>query len=372
VLFCIDAMIHGGTEKQLAELIRRLDRRCVVPHLCTLKPSTMDVAALRCETIELGFHSFRRASVVNEVKRLRQFLRTHNIDIVHTFFQDPTIMGLLASLAGGARKRVAAFRDLGFWRTPRTALQMKLAYAWFDGFVANSRAIARWAERTYRIRSDRIEVIYNGVSPGEMRPRTRRWAPPIVGTVANLNRQVKRVDLFVKAAALVAGDRPDVRFVVVGDGPLRPSLVDLARSLGLSGRIEFVGSVTDPADLIAEFDVGVICSDSEGFSNAILEFMVAGVPAVARRVGGNVELVEPGVTGVLVDGGDPRGFARSILELLQDDAVRRRMGETAKRTTLAKYGWDRCIRAHEVYYRRLLGWEDDPAGCESGAGPRRA
>lgn len=363
VLFCIDAMIHGGTEKQLAELIRRLDRTRVVPHLCTLKPSTMDLAALPCETIELSFRSFGRASVVREVRRLRRFLGAHDIDIVHTFFQDSTIMGLLASLAGGARKRVAAFRDLGFWRTPRTALQMRLAYAWFDGFVANSHAIARWAERTYRIPARRIEVIYNGVSPRGRVPGARRLAAPIVGTVANLNRHVKRVDLFVEAAALVGRDRPDVRFVVVGDGPLRPGLVELARTRGLGERIEFVGSISDPAELVAEFDVGVMCSDSEGFSNAILEFMAAGVPVVARRVGGNVELVEPGVTGALVDGGDPGVVARSILELLRDDATRRRMGEAARRTVLERYGWDRCVRAHEVYYWRLLGGDGDSAGC---------
>lgn len=362
VLFCIDAMIHGGTEKQLAGLIRRFDRDRVVPFLCTLKPSKIDLGTLPCETIELGFRSFGRARVVEEIRRLRRFLWAREIDVLHTFFQDPTVLGLLASLAGGARTRVAALRDLGFWRTPRTTLQMRLVYLAFDGFVANSRAIARWAARTYHISADRIEVIYNGVAVGDDPPAHGRPAMPIVGTVANLDRPVKRVDLFVEAAVLVARQAPDVRFVVVGDGPLRPGLVELAHRRGLGRRIEFVGSVSDPADLIARFDVGVMCSDSEGFSNAILEFMAAGVPTVARRVDGNIELVEPGVTGLLVDSGEPSEVAGAILALLGDEGSRRRMGEAARRRAREAYAWERCVGAHEAYYRRLLDGPGRPTG----------
>jgi glycosyltransferase involved in cell wall biosynthesis len=358
VLFCIDSMIHGGTEKQLAGLIRRFDRERVVPYLCTLKPSAIDLSALPCQTLELGFRSFGRLDAVGAARRLRHFLRAHDIDIVHTFFQDATIMGLLGSLGRGASRRVAAFRDLGFWRTRRKALQMKLAYAWFDGFVANSRAIAHWAARAYRIPPARIEVIYNGVSVPGRWAAARPPATPTVGTVANLDRPVKRVDLFIEAAALVAREIDDVRFIVVGDGPLRPGLVELARTRGLGDRIEFVGAVADPAGLVAGFDVGVMCSDSEGFSNAILEFMAAGVPTVARRVDGNIELVESGVTGLLVDSGDPRAIAGAILELLRDDVRRRCMGEAARRGVQERYGWDRCVRAHEAFYRRLLSGED--------------
>lgn len=361
VLFCIDSMIHGGTEKQLAGLIRRFDRQRVLPFLCTLKPSKIDLAILACETIELGFQSFRHVGVVHEVWRLRRFVREHHIDVVHTFFQDATVLGLLASVASGVRKRVAAFRDLGFWRTRRTALQMRLAYGWFDGFVANSQAIAQWAARSYRIPAERIEVIYNGVAVANERPAHERPAVPIVGTVANLDRPVKRVDLFVEAAALVARDVRDVRFVVVGDGPLRPGLVELARARGLGDRVEFVGSMADPSEIVARFDVGVMCSDSEGFSNAILEFMVAGVPTVARRVAGNIELVESGVTGVLVDSAEPSDVARAILTLLRDEGARRRMGETARRRARETYTWDRCVRAYEAYYRQLLGGNEETA-----------
>lgn len=354
VLFCIDAMIHGGTEKQLAELIRRFDRERVVPHLCTLKPSRIDLATLSCPTLELGFRSFRRAGTAGEIRRLRRFLRAHEIDIVHTFFQDATLLGLFASLGSGVRRRVAALRDLGFWRTRRKAVQMRLAYAAFDGFVANSRAIARWAERTYKIDAGRIEVIYNGVSVPDQAPARRPSAMRIVGTVANLDRPVKRVDLFVEAAALVASRAGDVRFLVVGDGPLRPALTELAHARGLDDRIDFVGSVANPADLVARFDVGVLCSDSEGFSNAILEFMAAGVPTVARAVDGNVELVEPGITGLLVGSDAPPEVARAILELLDDEEGRRRMGEAARQRASQVYAWERCVSAHEAYYARLL------------------
>jgi L-malate glycosyltransferase len=354
VLYCIEAMVHGGTEKQLAELIRGFDRRRVEPSLCVLKPSRMDLRALDCAVLQLGFRTFRSTTAVGCVRRLRAFLRAERVDIVHTYFQDPTLLGWLASIQTPVRARVAAFRDMGFWRTPAKVAQLRLAYPFFDGFIANSAAVAQQAHELDRIPLHKIEVIPNGVRVGPLAARPRRSSPPVVGIVANLDRPVKRVDLFLRAARLVRQAVGQVEFVVIGEGHLRPSLTRQAATLGIEDAARFLGSVEDVAAELQRFDVGVISSDSEGLSNSILEYMAAAVPTVARAVGGNRELVRHGETGQLVDGDSPEALARAIVSLLQDDASRLRMGARARELAEAGFSTAACVDRHEQYYRRIL------------------
>jgi glycosyltransferase involved in cell wall biosynthesis len=352
VLYCIEAMLHGGTEKQLAALIRGLDRRRFEPLLCTLKPSAMDLRALRCPTIELGFRTFGSPAAAWCLARLRRFIVEHRVDVVQTFFQDPTLLGGLSSVRSGVRARIATFRDLGFWRTPAKVAQLRAVYPLFHGFLANSAAVARRVHEQDGIPLERFEVIPNGVivcPPGERAPNP----VPVVGVVANLDRPVKRVDLFLHAAKLVHQARGGVEFVIVGDGHLRSALHDQARQLGLGPSVRFVGSTTDVASHVCRFDVGVLCSDSEGLSNAILEYMACGVPSIVRDVGGNRDVVTHGENGLLVDSDHPAAIAGAIIELLSDAARRNSMARQA-RATAARFSPDACIRRHEQYYERLL------------------
>jgi glycosyltransferase involved in cell wall biosynthesis len=348
-------MLYGGTEKQLATLIRGLDRSRFAPALCTLRPSVMDVSMLDCPVIELNMHSFRSPRTLAHIVRLRRFMSEKRIQLVQTFFQDPTIVGLLAAVGTECRARVCSFRDLGFWRTPLKVLQLRLAYPHFDGFIANSRAVALRAHELDRIPLDRIEVLYNGVAMPAQRACWRGEGAPVIGIVANLNRSVKRVDLFVRAAALVRGRIPAARFVVVGDGSLRTGLAWLADELLLGESITFLGSLQDVGPHVASFDVGVISSDSEGFSNAVLEYMAAGVPAVVRNVGGNSEVVEDYITGRLVDSDRPQDLADAIVSVLLSPDMWGTMSVRSREVARERYSLEACVQGHQRYYSRLLG-----------------
>ena len=360
VLYCIEAMVHGGTEKQLAALLQGLDRRRIAPALCTLKPSSMDLAPLECPTIELGFRTFRSPVAFDCVRRLRRFIIEQRIDVVQTYFQDPTLIAWLASMGTPVRARIATFRDLGFWRTRAKTTQLRLAYPSFDGFLVNSSAVARHVHEADGIPLERIEVIPNGVVMPDRRAADDGDAVLVVGVVANLDRPVKRVDLFLEAARQVLNAVPRARFVVVGDGHLRPALIEQAQRLEIGAATSFVGSVTNVRAEIERFSVGVIPSDSEGLSNAILEYMAAGIPTVARAVGGNAEVVADGETGRLVAGSDPGALAAAIVALLEDQGARRRMGACARATAERRFSMDACVRRHEAYYERVLAGETVP------------
>jgi L-malate glycosyltransferase len=353
VLYCIDTMARGGTEKQLAAVIQHLDPKAVQPHLCTLRPSETDVRELGCEAIELPFTSFGSPTTIGHVRWLRRFIREQGIDLVHAFFQDSTVMAYLAT-AGTNVVRVGSFRDMGFWRTPGKVLQLRLVYPRYHGFIANSHMVARHVHEQDHVPLEKIHVIYNGVRVPESARRRDSPLHPTVGIVANLNRPVKRVDLFLRVARLVADAIPDARFVIVGDGHLRPALVELCSALELTDVVSFRGSVADPSVEIGQFSVGVLTSDSEGLSNAILEYMAAGVPTVARRTGGNAEAVRHEETGLLVDEDTPHGVANAIVRLLMNQELRLNFGARASAIAHDEFSFDACTARHGDYYHSAV------------------
>ena len=228
-----------------------------------------------------------------------------------------------------------------------------------DGLVANSEACRRAVVAAENLSPSRIVVMENGVDLGRF-PQSRLHTvrppsqPRCIGVTANL-RAVKGLDVFLRAAALVAAKQPNVSFAIAGEGPLRPALTQQARELGLEGRLAMPGSVKDIPTFLAGLDVAVLPSHSEGLSNALLEYMAAGKALVATAVGGNVQLVEDGRHGLLVPPGDPEKLAAAITRLLTDPVLAQRLGTAARRRTEERYSRQRMMQRFETLYLNLVG-----------------
>jgi glycosyltransferase involved in cell wall biosynthesis len=162
------------------------------------------------------------------------------------------------------------------------------------------------------------------------------------------------VDLFIRAVASVKKKHPEAKFWVIGDGVLRSGLEALASELRLNSNIVFWGRRGDVQELIPRMTVGVICSDSEGFSNAILEYMGHGIPVVATQTGGNAELVEHGKTGVLVPPGNHESLAEGILQCIDDREKAEQMGQQGRKRVIEEYSIKRMIQATMTLYENLL------------------
>ena len=175
---------------------------------------------------------------------------------------------------------------------------------------------------------------------------------PLVVTVANL-RATKDHRTLLAAARDVHDVRPDVHFLLVGDGPLRAELEALTADLGLAGVVHFLGTRDDVADLLAAADLFVLSSRHEGLPIAMLEAMAAGLPSVLTAVGGIPDVVAGGRAARLVSPGDPPTLAASIVELVGDDLLRRAMGEDARELS---GGFDiaTAVRAYERVYEELV------------------
>jgi glycosyltransferase involved in cell wall biosynthesis len=170
--------------------------------------------------------------------------------------------------------------------------------------------------------------------------------------VTRLSPQKAPLD-FVKAVARVAEQRPDVHFVVVGDGPLRTEVEARIVAAGLADRIHLTGLRRDVPDLLHSFDVFALTSLWEGLPRVLPQAMAAGLAVVATAVDGNAEAVEDGVSGLLTPPGDPQALAVALLRLLDNPVLAAEMG-AAGRERSAEFGARKMVDDIAALYEALL------------------
>ncbi len=370
IAFLIDTINSiGGTEKQLLSLMASLPQERFENYLVSLRPPNAYFQPRdNCFSYrQIGIPSLLSIQCIGRTIELVRFLRQRRIDIVQTYFIDAQFVGLLAGKLAGVKKIVCCRRDLGFWHSRALLLLLRQADRLVDHFQVNSQAVKRQVASDELVDPDRIHVIYNGIdfclfdareTPGSAPVVSQETqSRPCVGILANFNRRVKRVDIFIRAAFEVLKAVPGVRFCIAGDGNQRGELMALSRELGIGRQVNFIGAVTDVPGTIRSWDIGVISSDSEGFCNSILEYMASGLPVVATSVGGNAELVQDGVNGFLVPAGDHRALAEKLCILLKDDRLRKDMGGQGRQIIARSYDWPRVIDRYESFYHEILGYD---------------
>jgi L-malate glycosyltransferase len=359
VCFLIDRLGTGGTETQLVSLIRHLDRALVTPHLCLLDGSDAASKALEpdnCPVLRLGVRSLRHPSTAIQAARFAHFLHKKRIDVLQVYFADSTYFGTLVGRLAGVPRIVRSRFDLGYWMTPIHRALGRLFNHLLDATVVNCKACCRAVTSEQRPFPHPVATIENGVDLSAFTripiaaPTTQ---PRVVGMVANL-RAVKDPQLFIRAAHLVSASHPDTRFAVAGEGGLRGELEQLIEQLGLRERFQLLGRVADIPAFLSTLDVAILCSSSEGMSNAVLEYMAAGRAIVATDVGGNSQLIEDGVHGFLTPAGDTRALAAAIGRLLTDPALAVRTATAARKRACDHYGREQRVRRFEGFYEAMV------------------
>ncbi|MFQ5850242.1 MAG: glycosyltransferase [Candidatus Binatia bacterium] len=365
ILFVIDELGLGGTEGQLIEVMRRLDRAKFDVLLCCLSGPNSKVKEYipelpKVKTLLQDVESTYSLSAILALYRLVRFIRSQHVDIVQAYFLKAKFLGVVAGKLAGI-KTISCTRDLGIFINVVNALPVKIANMCTDRFLVNSRCIRDYLIREQRIGPDKIDVIPNGVDLTRYRPirkdekveykRKLNIDPQciVIGTIASL-KPVKGLSDFIRAAALVHEADNKIHFVIVGEGPLRYALREEAAALGVANVITFAGACVDIRPYLSAFDVGVLCSHSEGFSNAILEYMAAGLPIIATAVGGNVEQIRDKETGFLVVSGDYESLAQHIVDITTNEKLRSTMAEAALEYCSENFAMDSMIRRLEDYY----------------------
>ena len=377
---------QAGTEGQLLQLLEHLDRTRFEPAMAVLRTSEyIEHHTLPCAVQTLGITRLLSSRSIIKLTRFAAGLRREGFRLVHCFFNDVSIIAPPLLRMFGLRVIVSR-RDMGFWYRPWNLALLRIVAPFVDRYVTNSQAVKRIVEDREWIPSWKATVIYNGYLPTPTTNTDANKAPciaplpghgPIVGMVANL-RPIKRIDQLIKAFALVRRQHRDARLVVVGGDSLNENGVSmkkeldaLADSLGIRDWIDFPGSSKDPAAFIRQFSVAVLCSESEGFSNSLIEYMQLGRPVVCTNTGGNPELIEDGVNGFLVPVGDVATLADRIGRLLGDPITADRFGEAARETVRSSYSHVRMVTEQMACYDAVVSGRRFEPEHEGNAGVER-
>ncbi len=402
VMFVIESLNIGGAEVYLDKLLRHLDRKRFRPFVCCLveKGSLAgSLEAIGIPVVTLDWRIRRRGpaggrgpgtspveagssrfwarvrfylSTVAVVFRLARLMRSERVDLVQTFFYRPEVVTALARWLGGMPCVVGSQYDTIAPRGLFSRLMLRLLRPGVAHVIANCGACSSHRQRLSGHEVGQISVIHIGLSAEELTRAdgARAVTPPGVAGDSSLTYflaqgpvvlftgrllPLKGPDVFVRAASLLHQKVPGVKFLLLGEGPMRSDLAALVARLGIGSVLRMPGEVEVLAPVLARSSVLVCSSRSEGFPSTVLEAMALGVPVVASSVGGVGELIEHGVDGLLFESGDQAGLASMLETLLSDGELRARIGERAKKKVREKYRFDDTVSQTQDLYTRLMG-----------------
>jgi glycosyltransferase involved in cell wall biosynthesis len=367
ILQVSSARLFGGGERHLTDLARGLVSR---GH--TLYAALTPGSPMRNELISLAPDGLlelplRNALDIASGLRLARFIREHDIEIIHAHVaRDYPLAAFAASRS--SRARLVLTRHVLF---PLSRAH-RLTLANVSRVIAVSEAVARTLNARAIFPERKIRVVPNAVDVEKFRDARRKFelegkkhgtqhhSTMRVGIIGELS-EVKGQDIFLRAARLIVDEFAGmVEFVIVGEdssptGERRAVLQRLVAELGLKERVYFTGHCEDVAAILSTLDVFVSASRSEAFGIALVEAMASGLPIVATATEGARELIEDGLTGMIVPDGDHTSLAVAVNELLIDEPRRLSLGARARETAFERFSLERMIADTERVYTEALG-----------------
>ncbi|MEI6668151.1 MAG: GT4 family glycosyltransferase PelF [Acidobacteriota bacterium] len=355
VVHIVTTLKFGGLEKVVLDLVRHRNRERIDARVICLDSSGVlaqgfaDVG-VPVETIGTD------GPVPRRVLKLARRLKELKPDVVHTHNPQAQLHGAWAALLGRVPVVVHTKHGRGSLEGRALGALSRLATTWTSCVVTVSEDAAQVAREIDHVPAERLRVIRNGVDLerfGASQERKPRIGARAI-TVGRLD-PVKDQATLLRAARLVVAQVPAFQLDIVGDGPSRPELEALSGALGLNGSVHFLGYRDPVTTALAEADIFVLSSVSEGVSIALLEAMAMGLPVVATDVGGNREVVVPGETGWLVPASSPESLAAAMMKLLSDASALERMGLAARRRVEAHFNLRHVVDQYEHLYNECLG-----------------
>ncbi len=366
VLHVVDCLNVGGTERQMFELVRRLDRRRWRPLIATFKPGGELLPQLRALDIEpMVFPlngSLTQPNTALQVMRMAWHLRKHNVRVLHAHDFYSNVIGVAAATVARVRS-IASRRDLAHWLNPTQRKALTFSLKLSHCVVANASAVGELVSRTESVPASKLRVVPNGIDVTHFDTLAARAPePPLpaalpgvprIAMIASMHLPDKGHADLLEAAALLEQRGVRAQYLFVSDGTLRPALERRAHALGLDGVVCFLGRRNDVPAVLTQVDLLVHPSWAEGFPNAVLEGMCAGKPVIATRVGGIPEVLIDGEFGHLVDPRQPAQLAQAIADTLADPTAMRALGRRGRQHVERTYSLERLSATMDAIYSAL-------------------
>ncbi len=363
ICYIIGQLIKGGAEGQIYQLVKGIDKEKFCPIVISLSQSgywANEIRKLNIQVVEL---QRRKHKEFTRLFKLIKLLKTIKPDIVHTqmfiansygrvaaiFARVPIIIGheLSLPLRGKDKNIYSVYID-------------KLLSLFSHGIICNSTMASNILIRKYYYNAKKVFTVHNGIVISDflkgISPNShKKSAQKMIGIVARL-APVKNHLFFLDMAKIILDtvQKKDIKFLIVGDGPLRRDLEEYSKTLGIKNYVIFTGERNDIPELMQEMDIFVMTSIYEGIPNTIMEAMMAGLPVVSTDVGAISEIVDNGETGFVCPSHDINIFAKKVISLINDENESRRMGENGKKKILCEYGMEKMVKKIEDIYFSIL------------------
>jgi glycosyltransferase involved in cell wall biosynthesis len=358
----------GGSERNIIQLLHGMDQRKFEAYVVCYYSGELALA-MRAEGFQI--YGLRRGGIysiegVRNIIFLYRLIRKEKMDLLLTYHEGSDFLGLVLSKLC-ALPIISNRRDMGY----KTRLSHRVAYKlfgrYFDGVITVSNAVRSQVIKRGWFKDGKVWSIHNGINVEEYNDHVNRESIKrsigieanrcIVGLIGNI-KKIKGIRYFLGAASLICARKSGIEFVIIGNdlnetGNSMKDMKLLAQEMNIADRIHFLGGRKDIADLISIFDVAVISSLSEGFSNVLLEYMACAKPVVATDVGGNREAVIHGETGLLVPSENSHKLAEAINVLLDNEDMALRYGMAGRKRVEEQFTLKTMIRKYENMFEDI-------------------
>jgi glycosyltransferase involved in cell wall biosynthesis len=368
LLHLLNTLDDASLNRLVLNLVRGLDQERYELYVGCLfggGPLADELRRAGASVVNFEMQGYRDLGVISRVYR---YIRCHDVQGVHTHILRADLVGWLASRLAGSHYLFATKHNLGYTAgQEKRAIRNLLYYASLympDVVIIVSDWLRQRLARLPGLSDGRVVTIHNAIDADyyftpEARDACRRelGITAEMDIIGYLGRLVpgKGLETLIEAMPTILQAHPQVRLLLVGEGPLRDVLIDLAHDKGVAPLVTFTGFRADVPRLLAALDLFVLPSLAEGLPLSLLEAMAAGKPAVATPVGGVLELIEDEVTGLLVRPSDPAALAMAILRLLEDKGLAERVRCQARFHVVERFRLDRMVQAYDALYRSWLG-----------------
>jgi glycosyltransferase involved in cell wall biosynthesis len=368
ILYVDSSEIFGGGQISLLELLKGIDRKKFRPSVILSRAGRLknevEKIGLECDIIPMPkIRPYTAFALKGTIKKLADFIKKNQVSIVHTNTSRATVYTVLGTKKSGIpviwNARIP-HRDwlLDWFICPRLAR-----------IIAVSKAVK---ERLSWLKEDKVEIIYNGVdiqrfSPGSAQNEVRKKfrinsGDIVIGTVGRLSPE-KGLEHLISAMRKVVDVLPQTKILIVGKEDVRYSLYLQAKinELELSSHVFFAGFHDDVPQILRCMDIFCLPSLTEGFNRSLLEAMACSLPVVATNVGGNIEIVQDGVNGLLVPPRNSDALASAITELMEDRQKAQKMGLEGRRLVEENFSIEENVMRMENLYEEIISLRSSEA-----------
>ena len=343
----------GGSERQMTEIAKTLDRSRFTPHVGCFRPQGMrgaELARAGVPVVHFPVNSFVSSSAISEAWNLRSYIRLHRIRLVHTFDYPLTLFAVPVARWATSAVVVSSQRSHRELIPRRYRSLIGITDRLARAIVVNCEFVQRHLQLDEGVPAERIRLCYNGVDLETFRPAKKKHECVTIGVVCAL-RPEKDLGTLIEAFARVR--RPGLKLTIVGSGSMLEQLLTHAESRGLARDCIFAPATADAAECMRAIDIFVLPSRSEALSNSLLEAMACGCCPVASRVGGNFELVRHGENGMMFEAGNVDQLCHVLEPLIQQRGVREQLAARA-RSTAERFSIAASARRMEEIYTELI------------------